>query len=102
MNLSIVALGVASTQAFWQWPAEKQSQALNKFDSWDWIEQPVDDDFPFKDQYTWYHQDEVEPFKNLIGGFYQTNGNAGIYKGWGAYIEGTPSLGTYAVACQSH
>ena len=80
----IAALGVASSQARWLWPAETQKQYFEDYDSWTWIAQPVDSDFPFKDQAQWFHQGSFTQLddQDYMNGWYQTDGYLGIGTTW--------------------
>lgn len=85
MNLYLASLGLAAVSADWFFPAETQDQYLSNFDSWNWIEQPIEEDFPFQDQYLWFGQDAfTSPVPQMVNGWYATEGNLGLYKGFTA------------------
>ena len=80
-TLSIAAIGFATSQARWYWPAETQKQYLDDYESWDWIALPVDSDFPFKDQAQWFFQgdfNDVVGQRDWVKAWYQTDGYTGV------------------------
>ena len=80
-SIAIAALGFASTQAMWLWPADTPKQYIDDFKEWEWLPEPVDTDFPFKDQAAFFHQGNYE---NVLGdnkylqGWYVAEGYLGI------------------------
>ena len=78
--LFIASVGIASTQAYWTWPAEPMKQAYMDRDNWTWMAQPVESDFPFQDQADWFLQGEWSgnSMQDSVNGWYVTEGFWGM------------------------
>ena len=74
--LFIAALGAASTNAYWTWPADQEAQAWNDKDNWTWLAEPVESDFPYQSQADWFQQGEWtgNSMQDYVHGWYVTEG----------------------------
>jgi hypothetical protein len=59
-TLALVALGFASSNAIWTWPAEDTLGFIEEYDEWQGIMLPEESSFPWKDTSDWFHSGQSQ------------------------------------------
>ena len=74
--LCLVGLGLASTNAYWSWPASQNKQYMSNFAEWTSLDMPTAEDYPFSEEAEWNMQAMFlnNDANSHVNGWYHTDG----------------------------